>query len=257
MNKKVILISIDGMRPDGLKECGSEAVEYFKSISTYSLNAKTVMPSITLPCHMSLFYGVEPMRHGIISNCYVPQVHKVKGLFEKIGSIGGRSAIFYGWEELRDVAPAWTCKYATFINDGEEESVDTILTDKAIELLNNKDLDFVFLYQVDTDEKGGHDNGWMTEEYLKRLKIALENAKRVVDKFKDEFTIIITADHGGHGRMHGTDLPEDMLIPMFYIGPDFEKGKEIDSLSILDIAPTIAKVMGFEPEKEWEGKVVE
>ena len=49
MNKKVILISIDGMRPDGLKNCSSEAVEFLKSKASYTFNAKTVYPSITLP----------------------------------------------------------------------------------------------------------------------------------------------------------------------------------------------------------------
>ena len=256
MNKKTILISIDGMRPDGLKNCSSEAVEFLKSKASYTFNAKTVYPSITLPCHMSLFYGVEPMRHGIISNTYVPQVHQIKGLFEKVNALGGTSAIFYGWEPMRDVAPAGTCKYATYINSYTEESVDTLLTDCALRLIEEKKPDFVYLYQVDTDEKGGHDNGWMSKEYLIRIRIAIENARRIVEKFGDEYTIIITADHGGHDRMHGTDLPEDMTIPMFFIGPDFEKGKELQGVSILDIAPTVASVMGFNCEKEWEGNAL-
>jgi phosphopentomutase len=79
---------------------------------------------------------------------------------------------------------------------------------------------------------------------------------RVIEKFGDEYTVIITADHGGHDRMHGTDMPEDMTIPMFYIGKDFEPGRELSGISILDIAPTIAKVMGLLPEKEWEGKAL-
>ena len=256
MDKKVILISIDGMRPDGLKNCNSEAIELLKSRASYTFSAKTVYPSITLPCHMSLFYGVEPMRHGIISNTYVPQVHQISGLFEKIKAAGGISAAFYGWEPMRDVAPAGTCKYAVHVNAYTEESVDSVLTDLAIRLIENKKPDFVYLYQVDTDEKGGHDNGWMSEEYLRRVRIAIENAYRVVEKFEDEYTVIITADHGGHDRMHGTDMPEDMTIPMFFIGADFEKNKELKDVSILDIAPTIASVMGFEREKEWEGKTV-
>ena len=36
----------------------------------------------------------------------------------------------------------------------------------------------------------------------------------------------------------------------------FEKNKELQDVSILDIAPTIASIMGFEREKEWEGKTV-
>ena len=96
----------------------------------------------------------------------------------------------------------------------------------------------------------------MSEGYFERIKIAINNAKKVIEKFGDEYTVIITADHGGHDRMHGTDLDEDMIIPMFFIGTEFEKNKEIEGVSILDIAPTIAKVMGFSPEPEWEGKSI-
>jgi hypothetical protein len=36
----------------------------------------------------------------------------------------------------------------------------------------------------------------------------------------------------------------------------FEHGKEIEGVSLLDIAPTIAKLLGIPPEQEWEGKSV-
>ena len=90
MNKKVIVISIDGMRPDGLLRCGSRAVELLKARASYTFGAKTVFPSITLPCHMSVFYGVEPMRHGMLSNVFVPQVHQIQGLFRKNLGAGRR-----------------------------------------------------------------------------------------------------------------------------------------------------------------------
>lgn len=254
MEQKLILISIDGMRPDGLLRCGSEAVEKLFSLGTYTLDAQTVYPSVTLPCHMSIFYGVEPSRHGILSNTYVPQVHTVQGLFEKLRAAGSESAIFYGWEPIRDVSPAGCCKYATYIGSYTDESVDTLLTDRAIELIDAKKPDFVFLYQVDTDEKGGHDNGWMSEEYLRRIRIAIENAYRVVERFGEEYTVIITADHGGHERSHGTRMPEDMTVPMIFIGKSFEVGRRLDGCSTLDIAPTVARVMGLPAEREWEGK---
>ena len=62
MNNKVILISIDGMRPDGLLNCGNAYVEELKKIASYTFDAKTVFPSVTLPCHMSLFHSVPPER---------------------------------------------------------------------------------------------------------------------------------------------------------------------------------------------------
>jgi arylsulfatase A-like enzyme len=70
----------------------------------------------------------------------------------------------------------------------------------------------------------------------------------------DEYTIVVTADHGGHDRAHGTDMPEDMTIPMFFIGKRYEAGKKLEGISILDIAPTIADVMSVMPAPECEGR---
>ncbi len=85
---------------------------------------------------------------------------------------------------------------------------------------------------------------------------AVENASRVIDLFGDEYSVIITADHGGHDRMHGTDMPEDKTMPMFFFTKGFEGGKKPEGGSILDIAPTVAKILNFEPKKEWEGNSV-
>ena len=78
--------------------------------------------------------------------------------------------------------------------------------------------------------------------------------RRVYEAVGDEYTIIVTADHGGHDRGHGSDSPEDMTIPMFFIGDRFEAGKKLENVSILDIAPTIADIMSVIPAPEWEGK---
>ena len=130
------------------------------------------------------------------------------------------------------------------------------LTDEAERRIKESKPDFVFLYMVETDEKGGHDNGWMSEEYLRRISIAIDNVKRMVESFGDEYSVIVMADHGGHDRSHGTTMPEDMTVPFFFYGPDFEKGKVVDGVSLLEIAPTIAKIMGIVPEREWDGKPV-
>ena len=72
MNEKVILISIDGMRPDGAVGCGHPFVQELMEKSTYTLQGGSVLPPVTLPCHTSMFYGVPPERHGILTNTYTP-----------------------------------------------------------------------------------------------------------------------------------------------------------------------------------------
>lgn len=72
----------------------------------------------------------------------------------------------------------------------------------------------------------------------------------------EHYNIIVTADHGGHDRTHGTDCAEDMTIPMFFWGDGFAQGVQMKNISLLDIAPTVASLMGVAPEKEWEGRAL-
>ena len=102
--KKVLLILVDGMRPDGLLGCGNAFADTLLEHAQYALDAQTVMPSVTLPCHMSLFHSVTPERHGILTNTYVPQVRPVRGLCEVLRAAGKTCAFFYNWEELKDLS---------------------------------------------------------------------------------------------------------------------------------------------------------
>ena len=164
--------------------------------------------------------------------------------------------MFYGWEPIRDIARPGSLNHAKYMNYRANESVDTVLTDECYKLISEYHPDFVFLYLVDTDDKGGHDVGWMSDEYLKRISIAIDNAKRIIEAYGNEYHVVIMADHGGHDRTHGLDIPEDMTIPLFFRGQEFSLGKYLDGISLLDIAPTIAHLLGIEPEREWEGRSI-
>jgi len=252
--EKVILISIDGMRPDGFLQCGNPFIEEMMHLGAYTLEGRTIFPSVTLPCHMAMFHSVPAERPGISTNIYTPMVRPLNGLFEQIAMMGGISAMYYGWEPLRDVARPGSLKFSGYINAYTEASSDTALTDLALARIKESHPDFVFLYMVETDEKGGHDHGWMTPEYLDVISTAIGNVKRVLEACGDEYTVIVTADHGGHDRGHGSDAKEDMTIPLFFFGKRFTPGKQLEGVSILDIAPTIADIMSVPKAPEWEGK---
>lgn len=87
---KTLLILVDGMRPEAL-EGVPEAGEMMRQ-SACALDAVTVMPSVTLPCHMSLFHSVDPGRHGTTTNTYAPQVRPVNGLCEVLVRAGKKCA---------------------------------------------------------------------------------------------------------------------------------------------------------------------
>lgn len=256
MKQKVILISIDGMRPDGFLNCNNPFIHEMMKRGSYTLEGSSMIPSVTLPCHMSIFHSVTPERHGMTTNTYMPMVRPVNSLFKQISNAGGNCAMYYGWEPIRDVASPGTLKHAEFIWAYTTDHTDRLLTESAITYIKKQKPDFVFLYMVETDEKGGHDNGWMSAPYLQCIHDAIDNVQKVLEEVGDEYTVIVTADHGGHDRAHGTEFPEDMTIPMFFIGPDFEPGKILSGLSLLDLAPTVADLMGVPAAREWEGKSI-
>ena len=112
--------------------------------------------------------------------------------------------------------------------------------------------DFTFLYFGLTDAVG-HGSGWMSEHYMEAMKESWGKAAKAIAALPEDWTVIITADHGGHDRSHGSTMPEDMKIPVFFRGPAFAAGKVLDKVSIKDIAPTITALLGVEPDEEWEG----
>ena len=69
MSEKVILVLVDGMRPDGMLGCGHPFAEALVSLSAHALDAQTVIPSVTLPCHMSLF-KLELQQNVLFSDGY-------------------------------------------------------------------------------------------------------------------------------------------------------------------------------------------
>jgi len=253
---KTIVILVDGMRPDSL--INIPEAQDLKKKASYTMEATTVVPSVTLPCHMSLFHSVDPLRHGTTTNAYMPQVRPINGLCEVLKQNNKKCAMFYDWEELRDLSRPSSLIFSHFCNGHELGYADTNheITEVSIKYLKQNDIDFAFIYMGYTDS-AGHRYGWMSDEYMKAMSHCWKNIGRIVSELKDKYTIIITADHGGHDRTHGTDMPEDMVIPLFILGKDYEAGKEIHGANIKDIAPTVARLLGVESDKEWEGKALD
>ena len=251
---KVLLILVDGMRPDSLDACGHPFVGEMLFHSTYDLAARTVMPSVTLPCHMSLFHSVDPERHGILTNTYVPQVRPVRGICEVLRAAGKKCAMFYNWEELKDLSRPDSLTYGCYISGhvyGYEEA-NPRLTAEAKRYIASDRPDFVFLYLGWTDA-AGHGYGWMGDEYLRSVRGSWDCIESICRDLPEDYLVVVTADHGGHGRSHGSDLPEDMTIPILCWNPALPSRKA-EGWRIIDIAPTAAELIGAAPDGDWEGK---
>ncbi len=255
MSNKVVLVLFDGLRPDAVQACKHPFMRKFmEEQCTYSYNGRTVMPSITLPCHMSLFHSVTPDRHGIYDNTYVRPSHKLPGLMDVLHSAKKKNFHYHTWHELRDL-----CRPGALARDimidyyAYDNLADIELCDLACRDIKAEEPDFVFYYSGNSDEKG-HKYGWLTQEYNDAVELASANLEKLVNALPEGYSLVLTADHGGHGRTHGTEMPEDMTIPIAFYGPQWEAGRELESVGLLDLAPTIAAMLGCEGSDLWDGR---
>lgn len=251
---KVLLILADGMRPDSLTDIPQ--AQKMMQEGTYTMQAQTVMPSVTLPCHMSLFHSVDPGRHGTTTNTYMPQVRPIEGLCEVLAKHKKVNAFFYDWHELRDLVRPGNLHYECFQSPQSCGFAATAAasTDAAIEYIAENQPDFTFLY-LGYPDGAGHEHGWMGPEYMEAIQCVWQQIDRIQNTLSEEYIVIVTADHGGHERTHGTAMPEDMTIPILFKGKGIAAGKEMDCpVNIKDLAPTIARMLKVEANPEWEGK---
>ena len=179
---KVYLILADGMRPDGMLQCGHPMVEKLMQAGASSLTAQTVMPSVTLPCHMSLFHSVGPERHGVTTNVFTPQVRPVKGLFDRLTDFEKTCAFYYSWGELRDLHQPASVTDARFIQGGTYtyEAASEELTEMTLQAREKGGHDFTFLYLGEVDDIG-HRYGWMGKEYLQAVSHSFDCIARVYE----------------------------------------------------------------------------
>ena len=257
-DKRVLLISIDGLRADAV--ANTEYGRYLINNHAYSLESTTVNPSVTLPCHTSMFYSVTPDVHGVTTNNYTPSEDLGHGIIEGLLANDKSSAMFYNWYEIGYLDKDNVANVSNFISGYDEgwEETNARLCTACEEHIENKATDFTFLYLGFLDE-WGHAYGWLSDEYYYALNQSFAKIKPIIDKAIElDYTVIITTDHGGHDYTHGTTMTEDMTIPLFIVGEGYSQsgGKNLGARSILDVAPTVFDRLGVTAPDYWQGTAI-
>ena len=224
----------------------------------FSWWAQTVNPSVTLISHASMLTGCQPGKHGIDWNDWKPEAGFVKAstCFELVKQSGGGTAMFVGKEKLRHIAKPGTLDKFEMVKG----SAQTISTAAAAYFMTNHPA-LMFVHYPDPDA-AGHSFGWGSMPFL----VAIQNCdqgigllyRAVVQAGLASNTLfIITADHGGHQRMHGTKDLRDMTIPWIAYSPEHVMPGEIQAaVSTCDTAATAVHALGLKGDPQWDGKAL-
>lgn len=260
----VLLVSIDGARPDGLRQVN---LSFLLADAAYTWNAQTIFPSKTIPAHTSMLTGLTPERHGVLFNEWQPSLGyvKVPTIFTVARQAGLRTAMFTGKDKFglyADSAVVDKFESVPYYLDRPGyprtgKTMDDVAKAAATHIVSAKP-HLTFVHFADPDSVG-HDSGWMSRPYLQALQrvpsalLILVRALREAG-IEQQTLIVVTSDHGGKGRDHGTRDPEDMTIPWMAVGPGVKKDHQIQApVVVYDTAPTILTALGL-PLPAMDGK---
>ena len=113
LTSHVVVISIDGLRPDAIDQYQAQTLSRLRAQGAAG-KARTILPSKTLPSHVSMLTGVTPSVHGITWNSeqldergYV----RVPTVFEVAHDAGLTAAAFFSKAKLRHLNKPGTIDY--------------------------------------------------------------------------------------------------------------------------------------------------
>lgn len=262
MPTKVILVVFDGCRPDALLQARTPTVDMLWRNGAYTWSAQTVVPSWTLPTHLSMFRGVSPQKHGVQENKFQASAAAFPSIMDVAHQAALRTAMFFSWEELRDLSAPGSLDFSFYRTCAVDHStIDHIVAEQAVAHLvaERPDLSLVYFCEADLV---GHEHGWMSAPYIAAIERMDHALGRVVEalrlaRIQDSFTWLVLADHGGHDHNHGSDAIEDITIPWILSGTQARRGHKLQvPVRIVDTAATIAHLLGIDAPKVWEGQPI-
>ena len=275
----VFIISLDGGKPDVIQQSQMPVLKRLVAEGACTWGAQTTVPSSTLPSHVSMLTGVQPAKHLVTWNSYKPEagVVKVPTVFSLVKQAGGSTAMFVGKEKFKHLlVPGSVDEFGynrkvsgevTKLMEGEKKPTKegtvlakTVSADAAA-YIAAKQPTLCFIHFTDTDSTG-HKFGWGSPEQRQAFAdedAGLDTMLKAIRKagLLETSVIIVTADHGGHAKTHGLNIPDDMTVPWVAWGKGVKKNCTITApVLTCDTTATALWLLDIKPPADLDGQPV-
>jgi hypothetical protein len=221
---------------------------------------RTIGRSTTLASHASMLSGVDDDQHGLTWNSWRPVQPGIR--FPTALRIAARAgldaALFVTKSKLQHLLGPWPDGVALTQSRGSCAAV----VRHAEPWLRETRAGVALLHFPEPDS-AGHRRGWMSGAYRRAVDEADRCLGEVVRALEARqggaarVLLIVTADHGGHGRSHGTLRDEDRHIPWIAWGGAAQRGGRVDrDTSTMDTAATVLAALGLPHLDGMRGQVV-
>jgi predicted AlkP superfamily pyrophosphatase or phosphodiesterase len=254
--KKVLIIGIDGVRPDALLAASTPHMDALWQNGAYSFQARTDKISSSGPCWTAMLTGVWHLKHKVLTNDYLnPDLKHYPHFFHRLQKEkpGLQCYSVANWDPIHKILQEGDAMLsATATNDVN-------VTKKVVELLEKEEIDVMFV-QLDEVDGAGHRHDYSVDspKYLKAIERSdkqvgqmVEALKRRPDYHSEDWLILVSTDHGGSNFGHGKDIPDHTTIFYLAWGQSVALGEIEKEVGVVDVAVTALKHMGITAKDSW------
>ncbi|MFA7441505.1 MAG: alkaline phosphatase family protein [Sphingomonadaceae bacterium] len=266
--RHVIVIGVDGLSPDGIRNAETPNIDELMAKGAWSMNARGVLPTSSSANWASMLAGAGPEQHGVTSNDwrvgefnfptsvtgsgnFFPSIFQV--LADQFPDLETGSV--YNWDGFANLYDRRFVKYD--VHGKTEEETATL----AASYIKAKRPAFLFVH-LDNVDHVGHAHGHGTAHYyaaVAKADASIGTIRRaVVDAgIAGETVIIVTSDHGGVGKGHGGATLAELEIPWVASGKGVKPGYRLDlPINTFDTPATALWLLGAEIPYAWLGRPV-
>jgi predicted AlkP superfamily pyrophosphatase or phosphodiesterase len=262
----VILIGSDGFGAYAFENAKVPNLRAMMKEGSWSLTARTVLPSSSAANWASMVMGAGPELHGYttwgskkpdmparVLDEYgmFPSVYALLRKEKPVSEIG----VIYEWDGIGYLFPK------AAVNHDQNADGDIAVANAASKYIIEKKPNFLFVHLHDVDSVG-HNVGHGTPEYYAAIERTDAHIGTILKSIRDagmekSTVVLFTSDHGGINKGHGLISMNEMQIPWIITGPKIQKNKELsESIMTFDTAATIARLLKLKVPQVWIGRPV-
>ena len=269
---KLLVIGLDGVRPDALAAANTPSLDALIAAGCYSADAQCENLTFSGPNWATILHGVHRDRNGVVSNAYtLSQLANFPDFFAYLEAhqSSWNTVRITTWDAIYLYQPtgADIDLFSNYATGG-----DAVATQWAEQLMVGShpsypglDVDAMFVYLADADVVG-HSAGFhpASPAYLQELADIDVQIGRIVTAMQaranygnEDWLIVMTSDHGGSiTGGHSGNTWEKRRIPFLVSGPSAVVGVPHPAPKNVDVAKTALAHMGVAIPATLDGHVV-
>ncbi|HQT21967.1 MAG: alkaline phosphatase [Sphingobacteriales bacterium 17-39-43] len=264
--KHVILIGSDGFGAYAFENAKVPNLRAMMKEGSWSLEARTVLPSSSAANWASMVMGAGPELHGYTTwgskKPDMPaRVLDEYGMFPSVYALlrkekpDSEIGVIYEWDGIGYLFPK------AAVNHDQNANGDIAIANAASKYIIEKKPNFLFVHLHDVDSVG-HNVGHGTPDYYAAIERTDTHIGTILKSIKEagiekNTVVLFTADHGGVNKGHGLISMNEMQIPWIIRGSGIQRNKELtESIMTFDTAATIAKLLKLKVPQVWIGRPV-